>query len=147
MIVRHSLSARRNASRTIAPVHEVTGSPTSAPVGVHYSRWFGGLAVVIAATLAMLRQWPVAAGVLLASAGLLWVTRRAQRGLSRPRAGAERPKGLLIFAGIEAAVGAVILFVGALVGGGIIDFVTVAFGTWMIGIAVLIAGLYLSGRP
>lgn len=86
------------------------------------------------------------AGLLLGLACFLLVTRRIRRALGRPRAGFDRPKGFLIMAGNQFLVAMVIIFVGSLIGGGSVVFISTFFGTWMITLASLIVAM-LSGRP
>ena len=50
-------------------------------------------------------------------------------------------------AGNQLLVAVVLIFVGTLIGGGSVVFVSTFFGTWMIAMASLIVVMSLSGRP
>jgi hypothetical protein len=124
---------------------EAAGEITGASSITRFARWYGPIALVIAVALLIVGQWPRAVGVALGAIPVLWFCRRfgkTFRGLRTRKSGSS---GALVIGGTNAAMGALILFVGALIGGDFIVIVSTFFGTWMIATAAIVVTAFKSG--
>jgi len=98
-------------------------------------------AVLVVLVFAAADQWGNAVGATVGFSALLWMSRRFLKTLKQSSLRSERLSGVLVRAAINAITGGIIIFVGELIGSTFITFVSMAFGTMLIGTAVLLAAL------
>jgi hypothetical protein len=116
----------------------------------HFVLWFGICVAVVAIILIVTGEWPSAVGALTGFIVALIITRRVRNLLRRRRDASSSTSGIWVFAGVETAMGAVIILIGRLVGGDFIAVVSVAIGSFLISLSLLfctaITGITTSRR-
>jgi hypothetical protein len=118
---------------------ETVSGTSKAPPTTFFARSFGLIAALVAIGLLATGKWPSATGVTIGSIPVLWMTRRLNKVLRGIGSTKSRTSGAATMSAINAVVGVVIVCAGALLGDVFILIVSAMFGTWMIGVAALLA--------
>jgi hypothetical protein len=115
-----------------APVGRLTGRAVN-----FYMLWFGMLCVAVA--IAVIATWrtPTAIGVLLSPCFVGAVSWKFKRAIPKRAPQGSRPGGILIAAVVVAMPGAILIFVGNLVGGAFFECFCTAVGATFLGLGGL----------
>jgi hypothetical protein len=117
---------------------EAAGEEPKALAITRFAWWFGSVAGLVVIILLVAGKWASAIGVAIGLSASQWATRQIRRTSSRTGVQRSRIAGARVMAVTNGTVGAVILFVGALIAGDLILAVTAAIGTMMISMATLL---------
>ena len=109
----------------------------------HFARWYTPFIVVLCAVLLFIGAWASALGVLGGAGMFLLKTRRVRYAMRSPLSSGQHHSGMFIYAGSQAMIGLVCLFVGALFKSHLILFFSATFGTWQLSMAIFL-GIVIS---
>lgn len=94
--------------------------------------------MIVAVVLAVTGEWTSVVGLIVGLSLTFAMTRRVKGPLRKSGEVLSDSRVIWVFAGIETALGAVLIFVGRLIGGSFIIGLTVALATFLITLSIVL---------
>jgi len=114
------------------------------PIGralAFYLPWYGALCVVVMVALFVAGKAPTAIGVLLGPCFVGALALKFKRALPKGTPKRPRPGGMVVQAVVAAMPGAILIFVGSVIGGAFIECFCTAVGTTFLGLSGLLIAI------